>query len=102
MWGTIANFKENLNKIALDVHYADYDDDDEDDVVSPAAVSDRRNSHSSAHSISLPRSPPATNGTSDHPYAPEVCCHQIRCEALRLLFFCDAIMECAVERWNVS
>ncbi|KAL3000787.1 hypothetical protein AAZX31_09G232400 [Glycine max] len=82
MWGTIANFKENLNKIALDVHYADYDDDDEDDVVSPAAVSDRRNSHSSAHSISLPRSPPATNGTSDHPYAPEI--EQYKAEIKRL------------------
>ncbi|KAG5014031.1 hypothetical protein JHK86_026292 [Glycine max] len=82
MWGTIANFKENLNKIALDVHYAAYDDDDEDDVVSPAAVSDRRNSHSSAHSISLPRSPPATNGTSDHPYAPEI--EQYKAEIKRL------------------
>lgn len=72
MWDTIANFKENLNKIALDVHYAD-----EDDVVFPpdvhtAAVSDRRNSHSSAHSKSLPMSPAASNGTSDHPYSPEV------------------------------
>ncbi|CAJ1821567.1 unnamed protein product [Sphenostylis stenocarpa] len=66
MWGTIANFKENLNKIALDVHY----DHDEYDAISPA-VSDRRNSHSFAHSNSLPSSPPP-NGMSDHPYASEL------------------------------
>ena len=80
MWGSIANLKENLNKIALDVHY-------DDDVVFPAygspaaagdnsAVSDRRNSHSFAHSKSVPRSPVA-NGITDHPYASEVssfCC----------------------------
>ncbi|RDX75026.1 Golgin candidate 4, partial [Mucuna pruriens] len=82
MWGTIANFKENLNKIALDVHYAD---DDEDGVVFPsfdddnATVSDRRSSHSFAHSKSLPRSP-AVNGISDHTYASEVRCPEIRCE----------------------
>ncbi|KAK8466304.1 hypothetical protein PHAVU_008G057500 [Phaseolus vulgaris] len=70
MWGTIANFKENLNKIALDVHYAhDDDDDDEHHLVSPA-VSDRRNSHTFAHSNSLPSSPPP-NGMTDHPYASE-------------------------------
>ncbi|KAL5167133.1 Golgin candidate 3 [Glycine soja] len=82
MWDTIANFKENLNKIALDVHYAD-----EDDVVFPpdvhtAAVSDRRNSHSSAHSKSLPMSPAASNGTSDHPYSPEI--EQYKAEIKRL------------------
>nr|KYP47607.1 hypothetical protein KK1_030713 [Cajanus cajan] len=80
MWGTIANLKENLNKIALDVHYAD-DDDDDDDAVFTAAVSDRRNSHSFAHSKSLPRSPPP-NGTSDHPYASEI--EQYKAEIKRL------------------
>ncbi|TKY64003.1 Golgin candidate 4 [Spatholobus suberectus] len=64
MWGTIANLKENLNKIALDVH----DEDDDDEILrvygtgSPAngdisAVSDRRSSHGSAHSKSGIRSP---------------------------------------------
>lgn len=84
MWGTIANLKENLNKIALDVHY-----DDEDDVVTPLyggssadgespAVSDRRNSHGFTHSKSIPRSPVA-NGITDHPNASEVCYfHEIR------------------------
>ncbi|EXB52696.1 hypothetical protein L484_022473 [Morus notabilis] len=61
MWSTIANLKENLNKIAQDVH----DDEDDDDleiygavnggVTSP--VSDRRNSHGFAHSMSVSRSP---------------------------------------------
>ncbi|XP_014498010.1 golgin candidate 3 isoform X2 [Vigna radiata var. radiata] len=85
MWGTIANFKENLNKIALDVHYAHDDDDDDDDndqhhVVSPA-VSDRRNSHTFAHSNSFPSSPPP-NGMSDHPYASEI--EQYKAEIKRL------------------
>ncbi|KAK8466303.1 hypothetical protein PHAVU_008G057500 [Phaseolus vulgaris] len=81
MWGTIANFKENLNKIALDVHYAhDDDDDDEHHLVSPA-VSDRRNSHTFAHSNSLPSSPPP-NGMTDHPYASEI--EQYKAEIKRL------------------
>ncbi|KAH1240832.1 Golgin candidate 3 [Glycine max] len=64
MWGTIANFKENLNKIALDVH----DDDDDDEIFqaygagSPAngdnhVVSDRRSSHGSTRSKLGIRSP---------------------------------------------
>jgi hypothetical protein len=78
MWSTIANLKENLNKIALDVH----DDDDEDDAViasygiSPDSqsptVSDRRNSRGSTHSNSILRSP-AANEITDNPYASEVC-----------------------------
>ncbi|XP_068478103.1 golgin candidate 3-like isoform X2 [Phaseolus vulgaris] len=63
MWGTIANFKENLNKIALDVH-----DDDDDEILReygtgiPAngensAVSGRRSSLGSASSKSGTRSP---------------------------------------------
>lgn len=79
MWSTIANLKENLNKIALDVHHAD---DDEDDAVlasygiqadgeSPT-VSDRRNSRGSLHSNSIPRSP-APNGNTDDSYGSEVC-----------------------------
>lgn len=53
MWSTIANLKENLNKIALDVH----DDDDEElQIHAPVvaaedpSVSDRRFSHNYAHS----------------------------------------------------
>ncbi|KAK7274283.1 hypothetical protein RIF29_15366 [Crotalaria pallida] len=71
MWGTIANFKENLNKIALDVHDADEDDDDEMLLRvyagSPAngahdsPFSDRRNSHGFAHSKS-----PLANGIDNH------------------------------------
>lgn len=87
MWSTIANLKENLNKIALDVH----DDDDEDDAViasygippdgqSPT-VSDRRNSRGSTHSNSILRSP-AANGITENPYASEI--EQYRAEIKRL------------------
>ncbi|CAL0315022.1 unnamed protein product [Lupinus luteus] len=67
MWGTIANLKENLNKIALDVH-----DGDDDEILlrmyggstangdHNSAVSDRRNSNGFAHSKS-----PVANGI-DH------------------------------------
>ncbi|KAK7389883.1 hypothetical protein VNO78_25179 [Psophocarpus tetragonolobus] len=78
MWGTIANLKENLNKIALDVH--DDDDDDDDEILraygtgSPSngdlsAVS-RRSSHGSARSKSAIRSP-LSNGI-DHASLPEI------------------------------
>ncbi|KAG4940211.1 hypothetical protein JHK87_044082 [Glycine soja] len=77
MWGTIANLKENLNKIALDVH----EDDDDDEIFrvygagSPSngdssAVSDRRSSHGSVRSRSGIRSPLA-NGI-DHASLPEI------------------------------
>lgn len=62
MWSSIANLKENLNKIALDVH--DDDDDEELSIHSSRdrevyPDSDRRNSHSFSHS----RSPtPIANG----------------------------------------
>ncbi|XP_061360157.1 golgin candidate 3-like isoform X2 [Gastrolobium bilobum] len=89
MWGTIANLKENLNKIALDVHYAD--DEDDNDVVLPfyrsradgdnSAVSDRRNSHSFAHSQSV-HSSPAANGITDPPCASEI--EQYKAEIKRL------------------
>ncbi|XP_062155719.1 golgin candidate 3 isoform X2 [Alnus glutinosa] len=67
MWNSIANLKENLNKIALDVH--DDNDDDEDELeiyasrngFEDSSVSDRRNSHSFAHSKSVSR-PPVPNG----------------------------------------
>lgn len=66
MWGTIANLKENLNKIALDVH--DDDDEDEDEMLrmyadgslanrSDSAVSDRRNSKGFVSSKSGIKSP---------------------------------------------
>lgn len=80
MWSTIANLKENLNKIAQDVH-----DDDEnveefgiDGFVNGrevTPVSDRRNSHSFSHLKSFSPSP-LSNGV-DSPINPEV----------RLLFF---------------
>jgi hypothetical protein len=67
MWNSIANLKENLNKIALDVH--DDNDEDEDELeiyasrngFEDSSVSDRRNSHSFAHSKSVSR-PPVPNG----------------------------------------
>lgn len=68
MWSSIANLKENLNKIALDVHY---DDDEEEFAIygsnggdGEVSVSDRRNSHSLAHSNPVTRSPIA-NGIDD-------------------------------------
>ncbi|MED6218921.1 hypothetical protein PIB30_031035 [Stylosanthes scabra] len=95
MWGTIANFKENLHKIALDVH--NHDDEDEDDAAafspayrSPAAaadnnhssVSDRRNSHSFAHSkTDMPRSS-LSNGTTVPHSAAEI--EQYKAEIKRL------------------
>ncbi|KAL6290373.1 hypothetical protein ACE6H2_007883 [Prunus campanulata] len=62
MWSTIANLKENLNKMAQDVH--DEDDEDEEfeiyaslNEAQASSISDRRNSHSFAHSKSPSRSP---------------------------------------------
>lgn len=77
MWGTIANLRENLDKIAVDVHH----DEDNDEMLrtygggSPAngddsAVSDRRNSNGFARSKSGIRSPLA-NGI-DHVSPSEV------------------------------
>lgn len=72
MWSSIANLKENLNKIALDVHN---DDDEEEFAIygsnrgdADVSVSDRRNSHRFAHSNPVTRSPVA-NGIEDarHP-----------------------------------
>ncbi|MED6133333.1 hypothetical protein PIB30_027367 [Stylosanthes scabra] len=85
MWGNIANLKENLNKIALDVH-----DDDDDEILriyagSPAAVSDRRNSHSSANSKSpaVRSHHPLANGTDHaHPSLSEI--EQYKAEIKRL------------------
>lgn len=75
MWSSIANLKENLNKIALDVHH---DDDEEEFPIygssasnggdGDVSVSDRRNSHSFAHSNSVARSPIA-NGIDDTRHA---------------------------------
>ncbi|XP_022147161.1 golgin candidate 3 isoform X2 [Momordica charantia] len=75
MWSSIANLKENLNKIALDVHHDD--DEGEFPIYGSSAynggdgdvsVSDRRNSHSFAHSNSVARSPIA-NGIDDTRHA---------------------------------
>ncbi|KAG6748163.1 hypothetical protein POTOM_048064 [Populus tomentosa] len=71
MWSSIANLKQNLEKIALDVH-----DDDEDLEIHAStngydsSVSDRRNSHRFAHSKSVSPSPIA-NG-NDFPYNFEI------------------------------
>ncbi|XP_015584426.1 golgin candidate 4 isoform X2 [Ricinus communis] len=58
MWSSIEALKQNLNKIALDVH----DDGDEEELEIYASIndgdySDRRNSHSFAHSKPALRSP---------------------------------------------
>ncbi|XP_027335643.1 golgin candidate 3-like isoform X2 [Abrus precatorius] len=87
MWGNIANLKENLDKIALDVH-----DDDDDEILhmyaagSPAngdnsAISDRRSSHGSAHSKSGVRSP-LTNGI-DHASVSEIEQYKAEIKKLR-------------------
>ncbi|CAA7023078.1 unnamed protein product [Microthlaspi erraticum] len=72
MWGSIENLKENLNKIALDVHE---DDDYEDDLISYGTAngvghlpdSDRRNSSGFRSSRSISRYP-ISNGieSPDH------------------------------------
>lgn len=71
MYSSIANLKENLNKIALDVH----DVDDEEDELSihgyDSPYSDRRRSHSLAHSKSPSISPITSNG-NDSPYVSEI------------------------------
>nr|TKS14478.1 hypothetical protein D5086_0000045520 [Populus alba] len=71
MWSSIANLKQNLEKIALDVH------EDVEDLEIHAStngydssVSDRRNSHRFAHSKSVSPSPIA-NG-NDSPYTFEI------------------------------
>lgn len=84
MWGSIANLKENLNKIALDVHQDDEDDDDDlqiyatnndndNDNAFSSPISDRRNSHRFAHS-KFPSRSPLSNGIHDSSAAssPEV------------------------------
>ncbi|KAM5555511.1 hypothetical protein ABKV19_023441 [Rosa sericea] len=78
MWGTIANLKENLNKIAQDVH----DDSDEEEFEIYAStnggggqgssISDRRNSHSFAHSNSPSSRSPVSNGGVGSGVSPEV------------------------------
>ncbi|CAN6568241.1 unnamed protein product [Malus baccata var. baccata] len=84
MWSTIANLKENLNKMAQDVH--DDDDDDEEYEIhaingeKASSLSDRRNSHSFAHSKSPSRSP-IPNGV-DFAITPEI--EQYKSEIKRL------------------
>ncbi|KAL9234505.1 hypothetical protein vseg_009372 [Gypsophila vaccaria] len=74
MWSSIANLKENLNKIALDVH--DDDDDDGDDQFLSYGVDspnhDRRRSHSFAHSNGL-----------DSPYLHEIEWYKAEIKKLR-------------------
>ncbi|CAN1237483.1 Golgin candidate 4 [Linum grandiflorum] len=73
MWSSLESLKQNLNKIALDVH--DDDDDDELDTYGfgnggDSSVSDRRNSHSSAHANSF--SPSRIANGVDSPYTSEI------------------------------
>lgn len=57
MWSSIADLKENLNKISLDVH-DDYDEEDELSIHGyDSLYSDRRRSHSLVHSKSPSDSP---------------------------------------------
>ncbi|CAI0470210.1 unnamed protein product [Linum tenue] len=82
MWSSIENLKQNLNKIALDVH----DDEDEELEIygfgngDDQSVSGRRNSHSSAHAKSVSPSPVA-NGV-DSPYNSQI--EQYRSEIRKL------------------
>ncbi|GMP61264.1 hypothetical protein CsSME_00023795 [Camellia sinensis var. sinensis] len=92
MWSTIANLKENLNKMALDVHHHDYDydyhDDDEQQEEelrvydSPNRnghlVSDHRFSHNFAYSLQ----PSHSNGFEYSPDNSEV--EQYKVEIKRL------------------
>ncbi|XP_065859773.1 golgin candidate 4 isoform X2 [Euphorbia lathyris] len=73
MWSSIESLKQNLNKIALDVH--DEDDDGVFGIHSSTnghdlSFSDRRSSHSFAHSNAASRSP-LPNGI-DSPYNSEI------------------------------
>ncbi|MCI60207.1 golgin candidate 3-like, partial [Trifolium medium] len=63
MWSTIANLKENLNKIALDVHEQDEEDEMFRIYGEESSVSDRWNSNGFVRSSGI-RSP-LTNGV-DH------------------------------------
>ncbi|KAH9604150.1 hypothetical protein KSS87_010490 [Heliosperma pusillum] len=62
MWNSIANMKENLNKLVLDVHDDD-DDDYYDDELAINGRNDRRRSHSLAHS-NLSIDSPTSNGVN--------------------------------------
>ncbi|GAB4844537.1 hypothetical protein Ancab_037917 [Ancistrocladus abbreviatus] len=89
MWSSIANLKENLNKIAHDVH--DGDDDDDDEGLPPinsvagdghdSSYSDRRLSHSFARSKSASVSP-ISNVIAPVPYNSEI--EQYRAEIKKL------------------
>ncbi|KAL6982052.1 hypothetical protein U1Q18_023669 [Sarracenia purpurea var. burkii] len=85
MWSSIANLKENLNKIALDVHEDDDNDSEALEIYnSPdrngSLASERRISHNFAHSSPVSHSP-LTNGF-DSPYKSEI--EQYKAEIKRL------------------
>ncbi|XP_011023259.1 PREDICTED: golgin candidate 4-like [Populus euphratica] len=80
MWSSIENLKQNLNKIALDVH-----DDDDDELEIHASsngydspVSNRRNSHHFAHSKSFSRSLGANGNGSPYNFEIEQYKAQIK------------------------
>ncbi|KAJ6955449.1 golgin candidate 4-like [Populus alba x Populus x berolinensis] len=80
MWSSIENLKQNLNKIALDVH----DDDDEELEIHASSngydspVSDRRNSHRFAHSKSVSRALGANGNGSPYNFEIEQYKAQIK------------------------
>uniref|UniRef100_A0A6M2ELY7 GRIP domain-containing protein n=1 Tax=Populus davidiana TaxID=266767 RepID=A0A6M2ELY7_9ROSI len=80
MWSSIENLKQNLNKIALDVH-----DDDDDELEIHASsngydspVSDRRNSHRFAHSKPVSRALGANGNGSPYNFEIEQYKAQIK------------------------
>ncbi|KAG6786822.1 hypothetical protein POTOM_008439 [Populus tomentosa] len=81
MWSSIENLKQSLNKIALDVH----DDDDDDELEIHASsngydspVSDRRNSHRFAHSKLVSRALGANGNGSPYNFEIEQYKAQIK------------------------
>ncbi|CAL5382103.1 unnamed protein product [Camellia sinensis] len=73
MWSTIANLKENLNKIALDVH--DDDDDDEQGIEIYNSPDRTRLSRNFSHSSPASRSPLA-NGFDSHHNSESSCSNE--------------------------
>ncbi|KAL1142530.1 hypothetical protein V6Z11_A11G102100 [Gossypium hirsutum] len=83
MWTSIANLKENLNKITLDVHR---DDDEELEIYGSengrhSTFSDRRNSHTFAHSKPVSFSPLASG--IDSPFNSEIGRHRAEIKKLQ-------------------
>lgn len=96
MWSSVANLKENLNKIAHDVH--DDDEDDEDLTIYRSTNgggdfldSDRRNSNGFRYSRSVSRSPMA-NGVES----------PVNHEVFLFFFFLLILESSSSSYWNVA